>query len=593
MTGADHTQSAERDPEFLELCLKVLVAQGAGLRFHVALMALVVATIAAQVYPWWQALAWAGMAVAIRELRAWRVQRLVQVSDEPVQQRIRRVMLWNGALGTANGLAALFMLGLPPEADAVMTLLLLSWAAAGVTTNATILAAFRAYVVPIVGLTGLVWVLHGDLVSVGAGALALLFFATQDKLARRNHATFLESFEMRRVNLDLTRNLETERSRLLQAKDAAEQANRAKSRFLASASHDLRQPMQALAFNSAELQHQPLPIPAQALAQDIAASVDALRTMLDGLLELSQLDAQEREPQQRRVDMRRMLDALVASFRATAAAKSLTLRLDCPAGCAINTDPDLMLRVLTNLTDNALKYTLAGEVAIVVHAASHGLQIQVHDTGIGIDAADQERIFDELVQLANHQRDPRQGYGLGLSIVRRLVPMLGMRLTLDSARGRGSVFTLHVPPDRMLPGLASPPPRSAAPRRLRKGTRVLVVDDDADVLRAYGRIVSRHGGVFDGVQSSQAASARAERGDIDVLVADYRLPGLMDGLALIAAARQAQPDLPAVLCTADRTPELDSVCRERQIALLYKPLDEGQLLDAMAAQRAELMTHGD
>jgi two-component system, sensor histidine kinase len=571
------------DPEYLELCLKVLVEHGAVVRWQVAAIALVIAVIASQGVAWWVASVWFVVVLVTREWRAASVHKLIVQRTSPVHVRIRRVVWWNGALGLVNGLSALFMFWLPLHLDALLTVVLLLWASAGVATNATLLPAFRAFVYPITGLIAMTWALVGDELHVGAAFLCLLLAGTYERQAKRNKATFFDSFYMRRENLELNERLEQDRRALINAKEAAEAANLAKSRFLASASHDLRQPLQALALNSGMLLKQALAPEARELAEDVASSAHTLRIMLDGLLEVSQLDSAEVTAVIRRVELRKVLDSVVSSFRAAARAKQIALRLDAPTSCVLETDPDMLIRILTNLIDNAVKYTDHGEVAVAVVQGAEAVRIDVRDTGIGIAESDQQRIFDELVQLGNAQRDRSRGYGLGLSIVRRMVNAMGLTMTLKSAPGQGSVFSLTIPC-----GMSSSDTQTQASEGiasvLRPHLHVMVVDDDPDVIKAYRRLMNEFSCEVTAYMDAEAAGKHVDLTGIDAVVVDFRLPGAVTGLGLVEKFRSRQPTLPAVLCTADRTDDIQQECIRLGIGYLRKPWTPDQLIQVLAQQ---------
>jgi two-component system, sensor histidine kinase len=577
------------DDELAERQLQVLVEQGDRLRLQIALAASVVGAIS------WGAAApvavvgWVLAAVLVREWRAWAVRPLPGDARRPVAARVRAVVVWNGVLGLVNSLAALFMLGLSTTQDALLTMLMISWGSASVATNSVILRAFYAFSAPMFGLVALMWAWQGGVLGWSLAALVLVVYSIQIKFARRASETFDESFHMRRENLELANRLREERERLVEAKDVAEAASMAKSRFLASASHDLRQPMQALALNSAALSRSQDLAEARLLAADMAESVDALRTMLDGLLDLSQYDTGRWPVRPRLFELRKLLDGLAVTFRAQALAKGLVLRLDCPDRWQIDSDPELMHRLLANLVDNAVKYTQQGEVVLraAPDGVAGGVVVEVRDTGAGIAEQDQTRIFDELVQLGNEARDRRHGYGLGLSIVRRLVDLLGLRISVASAPGEGACFSLHIPPAFVRPGRAPLPAIAPAPGPAvvaMRGKRVLVLDDDEAIARSYARMLQGAGCRALVAHDSATALSLLQEQPFDAALVDYRLRANDDGLAATERLRLQQPGLAVVLCSADQSDGLQRAADAAGVQVLRKPVDEATLLAAL--QRA-------
>jgi signal transduction histidine kinase/CheY-like chemotaxis protein len=573
--------------------LEVLVKQGSSLRWQIVLTASIVAAIVwSQVPPAW-VLAWWAAVVGVREWRSAALLRLLARTELPIAERLRRTVRWNALIGAVNGSAALFMLQLDLTQDALLTMVLVSWGAGGVGTGATVLAAFVAYGTMLFVPTALMWVLTGGWLGVGIGLLVLMFFGVQLRFARRNGEVFEESYRMRRENLDLARRLAEERQALAEARDAAEAANRAKSRFLAAASHDLRQPLQALALNSGELARCDDLESLRALAPDIVQGVRDLRAMLDGLLEISSLDGNATAVRPRNVALATLLEGVAASFRAAAAARGLALRWHSDPGLACHADAELLRRVLSNLTDNALKFTLQGHVELSAVADGGSVDIRVSDTGIGIAPAEQERIFDELVQLQNPERDRHKGYGLGLAIVRRLVELQGLKLTLQSQPGRGSVFTLRVPAAALAAAASGEVSATVSPAALH-GWRVLVLDDDADVRAAYARSLSRCGAEVGEAADLAGAQQLLLRLQPHAALVDYRLRDGNDGLSAIAQLRSQQSRLAAVLCSADELP-VEAAARAAAwgVRLLRKPVDAPALAAALQHARRSVRSDGD
>lgn len=345
------------------------------------------------------------------------------------------------------------------------------------------------------------------------------------------------------------------------ARDRALAADDAKSRFLAAASHDLRQPIQALDLYLGTLRGEALAASPQQLVQRMGAALGALGTMLDALLDISRMDAGLVRPQPRPLDLFALLHRLADEFAAPAAAKGL--RLAVHAGVArstpyAHTDAALLERVVRNLLDNALKYTERGGVLLSWRlrrgdGAPHWL-VEVRDTGSGIARADQVRVFDEFYQVANVQRDRQRGLGLGLSIVRRLCTILGAPLELRSVATRGTCVSLRVPATDEAPAAAS----AGVDDDLPHGLVVAVVEDDAQVRDALGALLTQWGCVV--LDGEHAGGVLAQwralgRPPVAAIVADYRLADGDTGDLAIAALRTGFGDAtPAVLLTGDTAP---------------------------------------
>ena len=250
---------------------------------------------------------------------------------------------------------------------------------------------------------------------------------------------------------DITESKKAEQA-ILAARDDAERANLAKSRFLAAASHDLRQPVQSLVFLVEALSGKLQDHPALPVVELINNSLDALRMLLDGILDISKLDAGVVVPEVVEFPIASILRRLGEEYRLHAAQRRLDLRVVC-SDTSVRSDPALLERIIRNLIENALRYTQQGRIVVGCRRQGGNLRIIVADTGIGIPADQLGLIFEEFHQVANPERDRTQGLGLGLAIVRRLSGMLGHTVQVHSMLGRGSCFALSVPLGRSPEGL--------------------------------------------------------------------------------------------------------------------------------------------
>ena len=577
--------AASLDPEAAadlgERRLQVVAEQAQGLRWQIALTALIVAAIVWQHVPAPAVLGWLCAVLASREWRMAALRRLSQDRTRPIAQRLRAVLYWNLLIGACNGSAALFMGWLDPTLDAVLTMILVSWGAGAVSTSSTVMPAFVGYAALLFVPTALMWVAGGTWLGLGVGALVLMFFGVQLRFARRNLQLFEESFGIRVEREALARSLQFERAQLALARDEAVRANHDKSRFLAGASHDLRQPLQAMALNVGALRHAALAPEVRAVVDVVDASLEQLRSMLDALLDVSKLDAGVVLPQPRRLQLARLLDALRASFGAVAQARGIDLHVRCPADLTVRTDPDLLRRLLANLVDNALKFTPPGG-RVDLEAAPQGdaVRLQVRDTGPGIAPEHHAVIFEDLVRLPlAGGAAAAAGHGLGLGIVRRLAALLDLHIELASQPGAGAVFGLRLPADAAAEADAA----RAAPGWSLNGRRVLVLDDDAMVRGAYLNALGTLGCRVLAAAGIDEALALARREAPDAAVVDWRLDGAATGFDVIERLRAERPALPAVMVTADTGAALQQAARDAGVPLLRKPTDEQTLGQALAA----------
>ena len=368
---------------------------------------------------------------------------------------------------------------------------------------------------------------------------------------------------------------------LRQKKDEAERANYDKSRFLAAASHDLRQPMHALGLFVGELHSRLDTAEQRKIASKVEESVEALSSLLDSLLDISKLDAGIVIPQIQGVDVEAMINRLVQDFVPVALRKNITLHVRC-LNVMVLSDPVLLERILLNLLSNAIRYTPQnGTVLLGCRKCGENLRIEVRDNGIGIPPEEQQNVFREFVQLANSARDRSKGLGLGLAIVDRLARLLHHSLGLRSSLNRGSTFSVTVPRVFGVEDLLAEQgdvPVAAMPRLDRmENLQVLVVDDDmlvristAGILESWGCRVSVAGDL-------QEVRDMYSEAHFDLVICDYRLPD-GDGLMLadfIKAHCKIQPAF--ILISGDTAPGILQAVTERGLHLLHKPVRPAKL----------------
>jgi signal transduction histidine kinase/CheY-like chemotaxis protein len=415
------------------------------------------------------------------------------------------------------------------------------------------------------------------LVPYAALAFLTLFgYLLTDRFVRALNAS-------ERLNVDLERRV-AEKSAALSAqlevtkaaRNAAEAANRAKSSFLAAASHDLRQPLHALGMYAQALTDRTRDAGGRQLAQRIAGSVGALEALLSALLDVSKLDAGAIVAKPRDFAIRPLLERLIDECAPEALERDLKLALVC-GDRVIRSDPVLIERILRNLIANALRYTERGGIVIGCRPRGAAFAIEVWDSGPGIPAAQRTRIFEEFYQIGNPGRDRTRGLGLGLAIVRRLGELLGHRIELQSREGRGSVFRVVVPAGDRATLVTEP---ASAPEQAGvAGRRILVIDDEAEVRDATAGLLRQWGcdvvAVGDAASALQAYAGRAAP---EAMLVDYRLGDDADGLATIAELRKVFGRATTAVLVSGESGEIELArIGESGVPLLHKPLPPARL----------------
>ena len=371
-------------------------------------------------------------------------------------------------------------------------------------------------------------------------------------------------------NIELMEKLRFETSVAQRARAEAEQANTAKSKFLAAASHDLRQPIHAQGLFLDILSRSGLnPKQQQSLDCAIAAS-HASAEMLNTMLDFSRIEAGVVQPQVVSFRLQPLLNKIEREFAQQADAKGLVYRSR-ETLLAADSDPALIELILRNLVSNAIRYTHSGGLLVACRKQHGHVLLEVWDTGIGIESEHQREVFREFHQLGNPERDRRKGLGLGLSIVEGLARALGHPLLLDSKPGRGSLFRLTLP---MATGVCIDNTLVRIPQQDKlRNVRVLVVDDDEAVRIGTLHLLQDWGCVGDAAESIEEALVLAGLHAPDVIISDYRLRDQRTGLEAIAALRHVLGQgLPALLITGDTAPDRLREAIGSNIPLLHKPV---------------------
>lgn len=585
MAGERSAGQASVDLELLRLIGK----QGRRVPYPVGIAAFALALMASNVVSGWIAFGWLALAYIVLAARWAVLGRLPEMHQRPLDQRLN----WAVALSLVNGITfSLSLIVAPHFSDfqrMVQTIVLLGLCAGAVATTAGHRVVFQVFLWPVTIANALAWGLFhdsGDYRWLDAllAALIVFFGVILTGLARDTYRVFAESVLIRQQQIKSNQQLRA-------ALSQAESAMAAKTRFLASASHDLRQPMHTLSLFGAALDKRPLDEEGRVIVTQMNLALQSLSSQMDALLDISKLDANVVPVNNQVFALQPWLARLQREFQPVALRKQLLLRLDCPPEACVESDPVLLERVVRNLIDNAIKYTQRGEVAVEVSRGQDEdvWRLSVRDTGMGIPEHEQARIFEEFYQVGNPERDRAKGLGLGLSIVTRLVDLLDLHLALRSAPGHGSSFMLNVAAADMslvLPDTATRHGPSLPP------VRVLVIDDEEPVRVAMHALLSAHGCQVLVAGSTREGLLKSMGQQPDLLLTDFRLRGGEDGISAVRSLRSAFPGLPALLISGDTAPERLRDAHQAGLTLLHKPVTEEQLINAMQAALAEHRREG-
>jgi PAS domain S-box-containing protein len=388
-----------------------------------------------------------------------------------------------------------------------------------------------------------------------------------------------ESFIVAAIR-DVTANMEAARA-LQEAREQADRANLAKSRFLATASHDLRQPLQSIGLLNGALRRvvADRPTAVEALMQQEQA-ITSMSRLLNSLLDISKLEAGVIRPDPSDFLVSALFQELHEEFSNLAGSKGLSFKV---SACeeSVHSDPSLVGQILRNLVSNAIKYTRQGSVTLrCLQEGASAVRVEVLDTGIGIPADQLHQIYDEFYQVGGPHNPEREGYGLGLSIVRRLITLLGLKLEVQSELGQGSLFAVTLPASRtaVSPGrpIKSQPLVHGSP----DGARILLVEDDAGVRNATRMLLKSEGYDVTAVASlAEAVEHVGHDPQVSLLVTDYHLGNNETGTQVIASVREAiDRPVQAVLVTGDTSSTVQMLPPDPLTRTVSKPLKAEEFL---------------
>lgn len=446
-----------------------------------------------------------------------------------------------------------------------------------VYASGSVMPSFFAFMYPAILPVAYLFMREDDLLHVVTSVLMILYVILMTLLALSVYGTIDEFISLRFENTGLVEELR-------ERKEAAEEASIAKSRFLAAASHDLRQPLHALGLFVQALEESPLASRERQVIGNIRHSVDAMEELFNALLDISRLDAGVVQPCVATIPLSVVFDRVRFEYAPIARQKRVSLTV-MKTSVHVVSDPSLLARIVRNLLANAVRYTDRGGVVLGCRRRGSTVRIEVWDTGRGIPLERQSEIFREFYQLENPERDRRKGLGLGLAIVDRLCRLLGYPIELRSSVGKGSMFAVTVPlgaREDFVPSATHPETSGVFDLT---GALVLVIDDEgavqegmAALLRKWRCDVLTAGSGREMLQQLVSVQRLP-----DLIVSDYRLRGGENGIEVVEMLRnEFNVDIPALLVTGDTAPDRLRDAEASGLPILHKPLNPARLRTLIA-----------
>jgi signal transduction histidine kinase/CheY-like chemotaxis protein len=545
----------------------------------VVIAALLGAALAKGITPW-KVLVWMGLVYAwvVGRFFQWRAFERIDPAPDSIGTWRTYATLGSLLAGVIWGVGAVVMYvpgGLAYQLFLIMALL--GMGSVCVYDSGAVMPSFFAFMYPAILPAAVIFMREDDLLHVTTSALMILYVVLMTLFALRVYGSIDEFISLRFENSGLIEELR-------RRKEAAEEANIAKSRFLAAASHDLRQPLHALGLFVQALEESPLANRERQVIGNIRHSVDAMEELFNALLDISRLDAGVVQPCVSTIPLATVFDRVRFEYAPIARQKRVSLTV-MKTGVYVVSDPSLLARIVRNLLSNAVRYTDRGGVVLGCRRRGKTVRIEIWDTGRGIPPERHTEIFREFYQLENPERDRRKGLGLGLAIVERLSRLLNHPVELRSTVGKGSMFAITVPlgaRENYIPLETSPDTAGVFDL---SGSLVLVIDDEcavqegmAALLRKWQCEVLTAGSGKEMLQQLVSVQRLP-----DLIISDYRLRGGENGIEVVELLRnEFNVDIPALLVTGDTAPDRLRDAEASGLPILHKPLNPARLRTLIA-----------
>lgn len=478
---------------------------------------------------------------------------------------------------------------------AMLTAILLGLTTASHSTNFGYRPLLLSYIGPMLGTLALLWILNIDELVHPALAIAVgvsLLIVGLTLLMNGKHM-----FNVFALSIESSQKLEEQSHRLSealrvaeQAKSDAEASSQSKTRFIAAASHDLRQPVHVLNLFGAALKHADLDSKSRDIVDNMNVAVTSLSSQLNALLDISELDSGSTKPNIQSVNLSHLVSMLMLEMKKLAEDKKIELINELPQALFVRTDASMLSQIIRNLCGNAIKYTHTGHVRLRAECSKDTVILSIVDTGIGIDDAESGKVFEEFYQISNPGRDKGRGMGLGLSIVERLVRNLDHKLTLQSKVGQGTEITIAIQQcTRDQISCAHTPISSESPVvKLPPGFWVHLLDNDETVQRSVTAFLTSVGCKVTTSSSSTATLAFMEHNQPSAMLIDLRLNDNDSGLIVVDALKQSHPLLPLALITGESVADGQIAANYPDLLMLQKPVSNDALLELLDFMVIEL-----
>lgn len=518
-----------------------------------------------------------GLAIT-RVLICRRVEQRLAHSTVPVLYRNELMLYFSSLLSTLVVGSGYWWIAVGSDERIIFAVVLLTLIyAIGTTINSSI--QYRGFTWLLVanlgqGIIFLLLVMEPADTEAGVAMLAIAILLSE--FGKRNAAVFNDSIRIREENREQNIRLEKDKLIVEKSLNVARKANEEKNRFMAAASHDLRQPLHAMTLFLGSLRHTVTDSRTHQLLDKIDETSTILHEQFNSLLDLSKFDAGVVTADESRFRLDLMLKTIADAAMHDAQAKDVSLHLY-TVPVVVKSDMLLMERLLRNLINNAVQYTDKGSVSIQMRRQRNGLVVSVIDTGIGISIEDQDKIFRDYFQVSNKARSKGKGSGLGLAIVKRIAALLSFKITLKSQPGAGSTFSIHIPQSALAeaPDALEVNEDEAGTMQMDfAGLRILIVDDDASILDAMTGLLRTWGcSAISASSPEQVERLLSYESDFDLIMMDDMLHDDVMGLDIAMRLSEKIPKQRIIMATANAASARLAEIKSAGFEVLVKPVD--------------------
>ncbi len=536
----------------------------------IAFLAIVIASLCYTPDNRWFVLLWVIVVIAMQYVRYLVLPALVTNKALSGKKRLFQATTLSFINGTIFASAIFFFFDLDDVSKSVFTIVFMGLAQASVTTAVGYRPIIISFVGPFLIALIVAWLFTPFEISrwipPALAVLICLYGAILLSMAGDIYDSFLRAHQ---IQFQLRDALQSEK-----------EANSAKTRFLAAASHDLRQPLHTLSLYGAALTQRPLDNKSAEIANSMNEALTDLAKELDSLLDMSKLDAGIVELDKESFNSADSVRRIVNSYSDTCRQKGITVECDFLIQPTIYTDRVLFERIVRNILDNAVKYTESGHIHVSITPESNNrFKVSVEDTGVGISADELKCVFQEFYQTNNPERDRNKGLGLGLAIVKRLTPMLSGRIEIESVEHQFTRVTLTFPASKAANQTTIKPLKADIPLSDR---HVLIIDDDTAVREATRALFEGIGCTVTEAADTAGAIASVEQSVPDIALVDLRLPAGESGLNTVDRIREISQNLPVIIVTGETSPKVLKTLKLSGHPYLSKPIDKSELIEKIS-----------